>query len=138
MFVPKMNTKIDILLIEDDADDIELFEEALKTNLVPYSMNVVSEGDKVSDYMDNLTKYPQVIVLDFNLPRVHGRDVLRMIKSSERFKKIPLVVLTTSASKEDIAYSMGWGADHFITKPTSTEGFSNTVATIVASSKRPQ
>ena len=130
-----MSTKINILLIEDDADDIELLEEALRANKIAYSMEVIMDGDKVVRHLEALTSFPAVIVLDFNLPRVHGRDVLRLIKNSERYKHIPVIVLTTSAAKEDIDYSMKLGAAHFITKPTSVEAFAHTVATIASTAK---
>lgn len=131
-----MNTSLKILLIEDDADDIELLEEAFKINDISYELQVIMEGDKVAPFITQNKNLPQIIVLDFNLPRVHGREILKMIKSSGDFKNIPLIVLTTSAAKEDIEYSLKMGADHFITKPTSIDGFANTVATIVDAVKR--
>jgi CheY-like chemotaxis protein len=131
-----MSTTLKILLIEDDADDIELLEEAFKINHVAYELQVIMEGDKVAPYITQNRNSPEVIVLDFNLPRVHGREILKMIKSSPDFKNIPLVVLTTSAAKEDIEYSLNLGADHFITKPTSLEGFADTVAVISGAKKK--
>ena len=122
---------IQIFLIEDDADDIELLEVSLKDNQVEYTMDVVMEGDKVQEYLKNCKKLPHIIVMDFNLPRVHGRDIIKQIKSNDEFKCIPLVVLTTSTAKEDIEYSYKMGADSFITKPTTIQGFNATVGTIV-------
>jgi CheY-like chemotaxis protein len=124
---------IKILLIEDDADDIELLEEALKQNNISYSLNVVMEGDKVTSYLNSVDSLPQVIVLDFNLPKLHGREILNILKSSDQFKKIPVVVLTTSAAKEDAEYALNLGASHFITKPTSMKDFSTTVTLITQS-----
>ena len=122
---------IQIFLIEDDADDIELLEVSLKDNKVDYSMDVVMEGDKVQDYLRNCKKLPHIIVMDFNLPRVHGREIIKQIKSNVEFRNIPLLVLTTSTAKEDIEYSYKMGADSFITKPTTIQGFNATVGTIV-------
>ena len=122
---------IQIFLIEDDADDIELLEVSLKDNKVDYSMDVVMEGDKVQDYLRNCKKLPHIIVMDFNLPRVHGREIIKQIKSNAEFRNIPLLVLTTSTAKEDIEYSYKMGADSFITKPTTIQGFNATVGTIV-------
>ena len=122
---------IQIFLIEDDADDIELLEVSLKDNNVEYKMDVVMEGDKVQEYLRNCKRLPNIIVMDFNLPRVHGREIIKQIKSNEDFKKIPLVVLTTSTAKEDIEYSYKMGADSFITKPTTIQGFNATVGSIV-------
>jgi CheY-like chemotaxis protein len=122
---------IQIFLIEDDADDIELLEVSLKDNKVNYSMDVVMEGDKVQDYLTNCKKLPNIIVMDFNLPRVHGREIIKQIKSHAEFRNIPLLVLTTSTAKEDIEYSYKMGADSFITKPTTIQGFNATVGAII-------
>lgn len=126
-----MPVGIQIFLIEDDADDIELLEVSLKDNRVNYNMDVVMEGDKVQDYLKNCKSLPHIIVMDFNLPRVHGREIIKQIKSSNEFRNIPLIVLTTSTAKEDIEYSYKMGADSFITKPTTIQGFNAAVGTIV-------
>ena len=122
---------IRILLIEDDVDDIELLEVSLKDNNVTYSMDIIMEGDKVESYLKNTQIFPDIIVMDFNLPRVHGREILMQIKKTAKFQMIPLMVLTTSTAKEDIEYSYRLGADSFITKPTTIQGFNATVAAII-------
>ena len=94
-------------------------------------MDVVMEGDKVKDYIKNCNTLPHVIVMDFNLPRVHGREIMKEIKANDNFRNIPLIVLTTSTAKEDVEYSYKMGADSFITKPTTIQGFNATVGTIV-------
>jgi len=126
-----MPQDLQIFLIEDDADDIELLEVSLKDNHVGYNMDVIMEGDKVQDYLKNCKRLPHIIVMDLNLPRVHGREIIKQIKANEDFKNIPLVVLTTSTAKEDIEYSYKMGADSFITKPTTILGFNATIGTIV-------
>lgn len=126
-----MPAGIQIFLIEDDADDIELLEVSLKDNNIVYKMDVVMEGDKVQDYLKNCKSLPHIIVMDFNLPRVHGREIIKQIKNNEEFRNIPLIVLTTSTAKEDIEYSYKMGADSFITKPTTIQGFNAAVETIV-------
>ena len=126
-----MSNPINILLIEDDADDIELLEEALKSNKISYQLTSIKEGDKVMSYLRADILVPDIIVLDFNLPKLHGREILSLIKSSEKFGTVPLVVLTTSASKEDISFAKDMGANHYITKPTSINDFNRAVATIV-------
>lgn len=126
-----MKKTIRILLIEDDADDIELLEESLKSNNIDYIMNAVKEGDKVASYLAAGNEIPDVIVLDFNLPRLHGRDILTIIKSSDQYKNVPLIVLSTSASAEDIEFAGELGADHCITKPSSIQEFNKTIAIIV-------
>ncbi len=127
-----MDTKLQILLIEDDADDIELLEEALADNDIRYELEIIMQGDKVMPHMSNSSNFPDIIILDFNIPKLHGREILQLIKSSETFNKIPLIVLTTSAAKEDMDFALKMGAAHFITKPTSIADFNTTVQTIVS------
>ena len=126
-----MDEPLRIFLIEDDVDDIELLQESLKDNSVSFTMNIVREGDKVSSYLSECTLLPHVIVMDFNLPKVHGKDILKTIKSFKGFRNIPLLVLTTSTAKDDIDYSYKMGADKYLTKPSSIKGFNDTVAAIV-------
>ena len=106
-------------------------QESLKDNSVDFTMNIVREGDKVSSFLRECTVLPHVIVMDFNLPKVHGKDILRTIKSFDGFKNIPLLVLTTSTAKDDIDYSYKMGADKYLTKPSSIKGFNDTVKAIV-------
>ena len=119
-----------ILLIEDDHDDIYLLESALADNSVAYRMDTICEGDKVQPYLHDNGDIPDIIVLDFNLPKKHGRDVLKDIKSNDRYKDVPLIVLTTSSAKEDRDYSYKMGAKHFVTKPSNLQGFNKTVEII--------
>ena len=126
-----MDKSLRIFLIEDDMDDIELLQESLKDNSVLFTMNIVREGDKVSTYLKECTVLPHVIVMDFNLPKVHGKDILKTIKSFDGFKDVPLLVLTTSTAKDDIDYSYKMGADKYLTKPSNIKGFNETVAAIV-------
>ncbi len=125
-----MNHSFQILLIEDDEDDIKLMEEALMNNNISYNMNVIMEGDKVLTYLKTCSRHPHVIVMDFNLLKLHGKEILKQIKFS-KFNVIPLIVLTTSTTKTDIEYSLEWGANFFLTKPTTTKGFDATVARVV-------
>lgn len=131
-----MDQPLRIFLIEDDIDDIELLQESLTDNSVVFTMNVIREGDKVSSYLRECTILPHVIVMDFNLPKVHGKDILKTIKSFDGFKDIPLLVLTTSTAKDDIDYSYKMGADKYLTKPNSIKGFNDTVAAIVELANR--
>ena len=124
--------KIRILLIEDDADDIELLRDALHINDVDFTLDVVMEGDKAIPFLEKNSPLPDVIVMDFNLPKLHGREVLSQIRSSKNFSAIPLMVLTTSASQDDIRYAFSMGANKFITKPNTMQGFNTTVEAIVS------
>lgn len=124
---------IRILLIEDDADDIELLKDALSFNNVDFALSVVTEGDKAIPYLEKEENLPDVIVMDFNLPKLHGREILTQIRASKKLSnKIPLVVLTTSASQDDMRYAFSMGANKFITKPNTMQGFNNTVEAIVS------
>lgn len=126
-----MKRPLKIFLIEDDADDIELLEELLKENKVEFVLEVIREGDKVSSYLKSCIDLPDVIVMDLNLPKVHGKEILKEIKSTVNFRNIPLVVFTTSTTRDDIDYSYRMGADSYLTKPTSIQGFNAAIATIV-------
>lgn len=125
-----MTKEIKILLIEDDADDIELLEEALRSNNISFTLNSIMEGDQVSPYLAAHKDVPDVIVLDFNLPKLHGREILAIIKNAASYKHVPLVVLSTSASQDDVLFAKEMGANHYITKPVSINEFNNAVRII--------
>jgi CheY-like chemotaxis protein len=124
--------KIRILLIEDDPDDIELLKDALEQNRIDCSIDVITEGDKALPYLENSADRPDVIVMDFNLPKLHGREILSQIQASENLSEIPLMVLTTSASQDDMRYAFSMGADKFVTKPNTIQGFNTTVEAIIS------
>jgi DNA-binding response OmpR family regulator len=124
--------KIRILLIEDDHDDVELLRDALEQNSISCIIDVVSEGDKALPFLEKVTPLPDVIVMDFNLPKLHGREILSLIRASESFSRIPLMVLTTSTSQDDMRYAFSMGANKFITKPNTIQGFNTTVEAIVS------
>lgn len=126
-----MQNPLKILLVEDDIDDIELLEGALSDNSVVYEMEVLMEGDLVYPYLTNCSILPEIIILDFNLPKVHGRDILIQIKSSDNLKHIPVVVLTTSSAKEDMNFALENGASKFITKPTNINDFNKAIEIIL-------
>jgi CheY-like chemotaxis protein len=120
---------LNILLVEDDPDDVELLLEALHDNNVEFLMEPIKEGDKVLPYLEVCNKLPDIIILDLNLPKMHGREVLISLKAS-RFNHIPVVILTTSSSKEDMEFCLRSGADKFLSKPATVEGFNQTVMAI--------
>jgi CheY-like chemotaxis protein len=125
-----MKDELHILLIEDDQDDVDLFRYALSANDVPCQLEIIMEGDLVAPYLRNFNQLPDIIVMDLNLPRVHGREVLQQIKNDTDFRDIPLVVLTTSSAQEDQKYCLSMGADSFITKPTTVKGFNTAIVKI--------
>jgi DNA-binding response OmpR family regulator len=127
-----MEKNIHILLIEDDQDDIDLLREALKDNKVSHSIDILSDGSLVAPYLHTCNSYPDVIILDFNLPKVHGREILKMFKNTSNFTDIPLIILTTSSAKEDVEYSISNGASRFMTKPSSVKEIRDMVNAIMS------
>lgn len=125
-----MKSPLNILLIEDDIDDIDLLKDALNESNISYKMEVIMEGDKVYTYLTAADKLPEIIVMDLNLPKISGRELLIKIKSST-FTEIPLVVLTTSSSKDDIDYCNNMGISKYITKPATIEGWNATITSIL-------
>ena len=123
---------IHILLIEDDQDDVELLKEALEDNGVAYRMDVIKDGGLVTPHINSNTPHPDIIVLDYNLPRVHGRELLKRIKSTPGFKEVPVMILTTSSAKEDMDYAYREGAAKFLIKPTSIKGLNDIVKQLLA------
>ena len=126
-----MKKPLDILLIEDDIDDVDLLKDALSDNNVNYQMEVIMEGDKVVNYLETINTLPEIIVMDLNLPKTSGKEILFEIKTSSPFTEIPIIVLTTSSSKDDIDYCTQMGISKFITKPSTIEGWNTTIDSIV-------
>lgn len=110
---------IKILLIEDDMDDVELLEDTFKTNSLNHQLQVINDGNEAVKHLHNCTVFPDLIILDFNLPKVHGRDILMEIKSLNDFRNIPVLILTTSSAKEDMEYAYKNGASKFMIKPAN-------------------
>ena len=126
-----MASPLNILLVEDDQDDVELMQDALRDNDIQFTMEIVRQGDKVLPYLKTCKNLPNVILLDLNLPKMHGREVLSRIKLSEDFKQIPVVILTTSSSQAEKEFCLSAGASQFLTKPSTVEGFNKTIDTIM-------
>lgn len=122
---------LNILLVEDDQDDVELMQDALRDNDIPFTMDIIRQGDKVIPYLKSCKNFPNVILLDLNLPKMHGREVLSRIKLSEEFKQIPVAILTTSSSKSEKEFCLSAGATNFLTKPSTVDGFNKTIKAIM-------
>jgi len=121
---------VTILLVEDDEDDYVLTRDALAETELPADLRWVRDGGEALDYLRHEGGYgpldaprPALILLDLNMPRMGGREFLEQIKADERFRTIPIVVLTTSDSKEDVIHSYGLGVNSFIQKPVDFERF---------------
>jgi two-component system response regulator len=126
---------IEILLVEDDAVDVELTREALDESKIKVNLNVVNDGEKALAWLRKEAPYadastPDLVILDLNLPRLNGQEVLKEMKSDERLKAIPVVILTTSSAREDIARSYALGANCYVTKPMGLDQFSQVVHSI--------
>jgi two-component system, chemotaxis family, response regulator Rcp1 len=126
---------IEILLVEDNPGDVELAREALETGKVRNTLHVVSDGEAAIAFLRRTGKYagvprPDLILLDLNLPRKDGREVLAEIKSDPDLKRIPVVVLTTSKAEEDILKSYNLHANCFVTKPIELNQFIKVVQAI--------
>jgi two-component system, chemotaxis family, response regulator Rcp1 len=130
------NTRpIEILLVEDSAADVRLTVEAMKEAKVKNKLTVVDDGVKALAYLNKQGDYvnavrPDLILLDLNLPKKSGREVLEEIKNDENLKRIPVVVLTVSRAEEDILHTYNLHANCYITKPVDFEKFMDVVKAI--------
>jgi CheY-like chemotaxis protein len=126
---------IEVLLVEDSPGDVRLTREALKDAKVHISLHVAADGMEAMAFLNregihSLAPRPDLILLDLNLPKKDGREVLKEIKESPVLGTIPVVILTTSAASEDVQSSYRLHANCYITKPVSLEGFLKVVRSI--------
>jgi CheY-like chemotaxis protein len=130
---PEISPKaIDILLVEDNPGDVRLTIEALKDGKVRNRLSVAPDGVEAMAFLRQEGKYagaprPDLILLDLNLPKKDGREVLAEIKADERLRQIPVVVLTTSSSEQDILHSYDLHANCYIPKPVDLDQFIDVV-----------
>ena len=113
---------IEVLLVEDDPGDVVLIQEAFEHNKVRNRLHVVGDGVEAMRFLREGGERPDLVLLDLNLPRKDGREVLEEIKTDPALRSIPVVVLTTSKAEEDIERSYGLGANSYITKPVTFAG----------------
>ena len=126
---------IEILLAEDSATDVMLAEEALEQAKMRNNLHVVKDGVEALAFLRKEGKYaevprPDLILLDLNMPRKDGREVLAEVKADDDLKYIPVVVLTTSQAQEDVLKAYGLHANCYISKPVDFEQFTNVVRAI--------
>lgn len=131
----KIGRPIKILLVEDSPGDVRLTQEAFKDSKLCNKVYVVGDGVEAMDFLYKKKKYtnasrPDIILLDLNLPKKNGREVLREIKGDENLKRIPVVILTTSKAEEDIIKSYNLHANCYITKPVDLNQFTRVVKSI--------
>ncbi len=125
----------EVLLVEDDPADVELTRETLADAKVLTRLHVVGDGLEALAFLRREEKFadaprPDLVLLDLNLPRMDGRAFLAEIRADDRFKSIPVVVLTTSQAEEDIVKSYRLGANCYITKPVGLTEFARVVNAI--------
>jgi two-component system response regulator len=123
---------VDILLVEDNADHVELIVKALRNNNVLNEVHVAISGEEAMDFLYQRGAYvdaarPGLILLDIKLPGMDGIEFLRRIKADPKLKLIPVVVLTTSGSEKEIAESYNCGANSYIVKPVDFEHFAKVI-----------
>ena len=125
-----------ILHVEDDHDDVELLRNAFEGIEKELSIKVIIEGHKVLPWLEAQEILPDAIVMDLNLPKVHGREILAALKANQKMKNIPVVILTTSSSKDDMKFCRDNGANEYITKPSTVKGFKDAVELILKTAAR--
>ena len=127
--------KADVLLVEDSAAEARLAREALKETRFPVQLHVASDGIEAMEFLRREGAHkdaprPKLVLLDLNLPRKDGREVLRDIKADEDLRSIPVVILTTSQAQTDIARAYELYANCYIQKPLELDGFIEIVKSI--------
>ncbi|HYF29615.1 MAG TPA: response regulator [Chitinophagaceae bacterium] len=127
---------VDVLLVEDSSSDAELTIRELKKNNMANSLYHVKDGEEAIDFLFATGKYkgvrdpsypPKVVLLDIQMPKVNGIEVLQKIKSDPRTKSIPVVILTSSKEHPDVLQSYKLGANSYIVKPVSFEAFAEAI-----------
>jgi len=126
---------LDILLVEDSPGDIRLTREALMTLNVENRLNVVSDGEQAIEFLRRRGRHadapiPKLILLDLNLPRMSGREVLAEVKSDASLRLIPIVVLTTSDAEGDVQECYRLHANSYVTKPVDSSTFFQVISEI--------
>lgn len=135
MTTTEMVHPIEILLVEDNPGDARLAKEALKESKLKNNLYIADDGVEAMDFLYKKGKYtkmprPDLVILDLNLPRKDGREVLNEIKTDENLKRIPVVILTISKAEEDILKTYNLHANCFISKPIDLDQFIKVVKSI--------
>ncbi|MGZ7096115.1 MAG: response regulator [Methanobacterium sp.] len=130
-----MENGVNILLVEDNPADARLIEEVFKDTNVGNRIFVVKDGVEAMDFLNHQNKFsdaprPEIILLDLNLPRKDGREVLKEVKENDELKSIPIVILTTSSAKEDVIKTYHNHANCYITKPVDFDQFMKVITAI--------
>jgi two-component system response regulator len=135
MFNNSIGSPIEILLVEDNPGDVRLTLEAFKDCKVSNNLNTVEDGEAAIAFLRRKGEYadaprPDLVLLDLNLPKKDGREVLKEIKADKSLKRIPVVILTTSQTEEDILKAYGLNANCYICKPIDLDQFTKIIRSI--------
>ena len=130
-----MLEEVEILLVEDNMADAELTLRALNKAKIANHILHLKDGEQALDYLfgkgtydgRDFTKLPRIVLLDIKMPKVDGIEVLRQLKSNERTKVIPVVIMTSSSEEKDIISSYQLGVNSYVVKPVAFEGFAKAV-----------
>ncbi len=125
----------DFLLVEDNPGDVRLTQEALKSHKVQNNLHVATDGEEAMAFLRRQGKYanaprPDIILLDLNLPKKDGREVLAEIKSDPNLKTIPVVIITSSEAEQDVIKSYNLNANCYVTKPVNLDQFIKVVQSV--------
>jgi chemotaxis family two-component system response regulator Rcp1 len=126
---------VELLLVEDNPGDVRLTQEALKSGQVPVHLSVARDGVEALDFLRRKARFrnapkPDLILLDLNLPRKNGREVLSEIKSDPELRRIPVLIMTTSRAEQDVNRAYSLNANCYITKPMDLDEFLRIVRAI--------
>jgi len=130
-----MKQEYEIVIVEDNPDDAELMIRSLKKHQLSNKLILLEDGEQALDYIFCRGKYEDrdstgsnmVIFLDLKLPKVHGLEVLKQVKSNEKTRKIPVIIVTSSKEDPDIAAAYDFGANSYVVKPVNYESFVETI-----------
>jgi CheY-like chemotaxis protein len=130
-----MAEAIEILMVEDNPADVELTKEAFSEGKLNNTLHVVNDGEEALDYLYKRGRFadaitPHIVLLDLNLPKINGREVLAAIKGDEELSSIPVIILSSSEDSGDIKQSYALNANSFVTKPVAIDDFIEVVKSI--------
>jgi CheY-like chemotaxis protein len=133
--LPPTTAPVEILLVEDDPGDVLMTQEALEESKLLHRLTVLDNGEEAVRYLRQEDPYsqarrPDLVLLDLNLPRLDGREVLSLVKADPNLRQIPCVVLTTSDAEDDVIRSYDLHANAYVTKPVDFEAFTRVVRQI--------
>lgn len=118
-----------IVVADDDKDDLDFFTDALKDTCPDITVTVAEDGGELL-YKLNKISLPDVIVLDLNMPCISGKDCLKALRKDDKYEKVPIVIYSTSSNTKDIEECLHYGANHYVTKPSSMLAISTLVKKI--------